>query len=73
MGYRLQTVAQNFTGGGRLVDYSAQGQFMLRHDLSVSGSVQYEQWRFPVLNLIQQSDFTASLQLTYFPRWRVGK
>jgi membrane-associated phospholipid phosphatase len=73
LGYRLQTVAPDFTGGGRLVDYSAQSQFMLRRNLSVSGLVQYEQWRFPVLNTSRQSDVTASLQLTYIPRWRVGK
>jgi membrane-associated phospholipid phosphatase len=72
-GYRLQTVAPDFTGGGRLVDYSAQSEFMLRHDLSVSGLVQYEQWRFPVLEPTRQSDVTASLQLTYFPHWSIHR
>jgi len=56
-------------GGGRLADYSVRGEFMLRHDLSISGQVQYEQWRFPVVNLMRQSDVTASVQLTFFPRW----
>jgi hypothetical protein len=26
--------------------------------------VQYEQWRFPVLSLVRQSDVTAGLQIT---------
>jgi hypothetical protein len=73
LGYRLQTVAPDFIGGGRLADYSAQSEFMLGRDLSVSGLFQYEQWRFPVLNPARQSDVTASLQLTFYPRWRMSK
>jgi hypothetical protein len=72
-GYRLQTVAPDFIGGGRLVDYSAQSEFMLGHDLSVSGILQYEQWRFPILGQNRQSDVMASIQLTFWPRWSVGK
>lgn len=60
-------------GGGRSADYSAQGKFMLRHDLSVSGLFQYEQWRFPVLAPTRQVDVTASFQLTYYPKWRIGR
>jgi len=71
LGYRLQTVAPDFIGGGRLVDYSAQSQFMVGHNISVSGLVQYEEWRFPVLNAMRQSDVTASVQLTFYPRWRL--
>jgi hypothetical protein len=69
--YRLQSVSPKFVGGGRLVDYSAQSDFMLGHDLSVSGLVQYEQWMFPVLNPTRQSDVTGSVQLTFYPRWRI--
>jgi membrane-associated phospholipid phosphatase len=67
LGYRLQTVAPDFIGGGRLADYSAKGEFMIGHDLSVSGLFQYEQWRFPVLASGPQSDITASVQLTFYP------
>jgi membrane-associated phospholipid phosphatase len=69
--YRLQTVSPRFIGGGRQVDYAARSDFMLGHDLSVSGLVQYEQWVFPVLNPTRQSDVTASVQLTFYPRWRI--
>jgi hypothetical protein len=70
LGYRLQTVSPDFTGGGRLADYSVQTEIMLAHDVSISGLVQYEQWRFPVLATTRQSDVTASVQITYFPMWR---
>src|ERR1700688_2078402 len=73
LGYRLQTVSPDFVGGGRLVDYSAQSEIMLPHDVSISGLVQYEQWRFPVLSSTRQSDVTAALQLTIYPRRRVSK
>jgi hypothetical protein len=67
LGYRLQTVSPNFIEGGRLVDYSAQNEVMLRHDVSLSGFFQYEKWRFPVLNPTGQSDVTVSMQLTFYP------
>jgi hypothetical protein len=70
VGYRLQTVAPDFIGGGRLADYSARGEFMVGRNVSVSGFVQYEQWRFPVLAVTSQSDVTASIQLTFYPNLR---
>jgi hypothetical protein len=72
-GYRLQTVSPAFVEGGRLVDYSASSEFMLGPAVSVSGLVQYEQWRFPVLNPARQSDVTASVQLTFYPRWHIQR
>src|SRR5579862_200155 len=60
LGYRLQGVSKDLIGGGRLVDYSASGNFMLSGNVAVSGLLQYEQWNFPVLSPTGQSDFTAS-------------
>jgi capsule assembly protein Wzi/PAP2 superfamily protein len=73
LGYRLQTVSPAFIGGGRLADYSVGSEFMIRHNISLSGLLQEEQWRFPVLAPTGQSDFTASLQLTLYPNWRFKK
>jgi len=73
LGYRLQTVSPAFIEGGRLVDYSAQTQLMLRHDVSISGLLLYEQWRFPIISPARQSDVTVSAQMTFYPHWRVGK
>lgn len=72
-GYRLQTVSPKFIEGGRLVDYSAKGNFMLSHRVELSGLFQYEQWRFPIINETPQSDITASLQLTFYPKFHIIK
>jgi hypothetical protein len=69
VGYRLQTVYPRFIGGGRLADYSAQAEFMLGPDVSFSGMLQYEQWRFSTLDPTTQSDTMASVMLTFRPRW----
>jgi hypothetical protein len=71
LGYRLQSVSPDFIQGGRSVDYSAQSEFMIGSNVAVSGFFQYEQWKFPVLSPTRQSDVTASLQLTFYPRWRI--
>lgn len=73
VGYRLQTVSPAFIGGGRLVDYSAQSEFMVGSHVSVSGLVQYEQWRFPVMSPANHSNIMAALQMTFYPRWQLGK
>jgi membrane-associated phospholipid phosphatase len=76
LGYRLQTVDPKFIpvtpggpGGGRTVDYSAQTEFLL-HNVGLSGLLQYEEYRFPVISPVRQSDVTASIQITYYPKWR---
>lgn len=73
LGYRLQTVSPAFVGGGRLVDYSARGEFLARGNISISGFLQYEQWRFPDLVPTGQSDIAASVQFTFYPHWRMAK
>jgi membrane-associated phospholipid phosphatase len=67
VGYRLQTVAPDFIGGGRLADYSARSEFMVGRNISVSGFLQYEQWRFPLLAPAPQSNVTGSVQVTFYP------
>jgi len=75
LGYRLQDVARNFIGGGRSVDYSTSSNFTLSPQIACAAVLQYEQWTFPALALTQgrQSDVTASVQLTYYPKLRIGK
>jgi len=73
LGYRLQDVSKTFIQGGRLADYSASSGFTLSRHLALSGLLQYEQWRFPVLSSNTQSNVTASLQLTYYPKWQISK
>jgi hypothetical protein len=73
LGYRLQTVDPKFIGGGRLVDYSAQTELMVGSNVGLSGFLQYEQWRFPILSIARQTDVTASIQLTYYPKWQTHR
>ena len=67
LGFRHQEVDKVFIGGGRLTDVSAGVDLSLRHGLSVLGSAQYENWRFPVLAATPKSDIATSLQLTFWP------
>lgn len=66
-GYRHQEVSKDFIGGGRLIDYSVSSQARLSTQFGISGLVQYEQWRFPVLAATRQSNVTASITFKYFP------
>ena len=67
LGYRLQTVSPALIEGGRLVDYSAGTEFMLRPQISIAGGLQYEQWRFPVFTPMPQSNVAVSVQMTFYP------
>jgi hypothetical protein len=73
LGYRLQEVSPDFIQGGRLVDYSAQSEFIIGPTVAVSGLFQYERWKFPVLSSTGESDVTASLQLTFYPHWQTHR
>ncbi len=66
--YRHQEAAKGFIGGGHLNDYSAAGRARLSSTIALSGSVQYEQWMFPVLNVNRQTDVVASFELAYHPK-----
>jgi Capsule assembly protein Wzi/PAP2 superfamily len=72
-GYRQQMVSKDFIGGGRLSDYSVRSDFMLGTDIAVSSLLQYEHWWFPVLSSTTQSNITASVQLTFYPKLGVRK
>jgi len=72
-GFRHQEVERGFIGGGRLNDFSLQGNLRLRNDLALTAQAQYEQWYFPVLRPTPHSDVAASLQLTFYPKWRLRK
>jgi hypothetical protein len=60
-------------GGGHSNDFSAQFDFKLRPEVTITGLLQYEQWNFPVLRSTAQSDVTASVQLTYHPNLQFHK
>ena len=77
--YRHQQVNSKFVvnaegeGGGHANDFVAQCEFRLRPEVTFTGMVQYEQWNFPVLRSTAQSDVTASVQLTFYPKLQFHK
>jgi membrane-associated phospholipid phosphatase len=72
-GYRHNSVDKAFLQGGTLQDFTLRTDLMLTHTLGVSGFVQRETWNFPVLSPTAQSDTTASIQLTFWPRWNTAR
>jgi len=71
LGYRHQEVDKFLAGGGRLNDFSAEGEYRVGPRMAVSGRAQYEQWDFPALSGQKQSNLTAGVQLTYYPGWKL--
>jgi hypothetical protein len=70
--FRHQKVSQQFMpGGGTLTDVSMSANLWLRNDLSVSGSVQYERWLYPIVTPGPQTNLTTSLQMVFWPQsWK---
>jgi hypothetical protein len=72
-GYRYQKVDRDFLEGGHLDDFNVRPTMMLGHDLALSGMIQLEHWYFPLLSTSGQTNTTAQVQLTFFPRLRTRK
>jgi len=66
-GYRYQEADRNFLEGGRLVDYSLRAETRRPSGLAVSGLLQYEQWKFPLLAASRQANLTAAVELAFYP------
>jgi len=56
--------------GGTQNDASLQADFLTRSRLRFSGTVQYERWQLPLLATGAQSNWTTSLQFSYWPVMR---
>jgi len=72
--YRHQKVSQAFIpGGGTLSDVSVSADFWVRPSVRVVGSVQYENWTFPVLWPVPRNNVMSSVQVSFSPgAWRSG-
>ena len=69
VGYRESTIAKDFwPGGGDQDDYFVQGKFRVSPTLELSTFLQYERWKVPVLDPNWTTNFTTSVQLTYWPK-----
>lgn len=70
--YRTATVSKDFVpGGGKLKDIAARADVQLRPDLSLTGSFQYEHWEFPLLSTAAQRNATVSVQVTFWPGYKL--
>jgi hypothetical protein len=69
LGYRHAKVASDFIPGGETVnDGSVKADWWIRHDLSASAFVQYEKWLAPILAPASQTNWTSSVEVTFWPR-----
>jgi hypothetical protein len=69
--YRHAKVYATFVPGGEtLNDGSARLAWWMRQDLSVSAFVQYEKWLAPILAPTAQTNWTSSVEVTFWPRSR---
>jgi hypothetical protein len=67
--FRHLKVSHEFiTNGGTLADGSVRADFWVRSSFSVSASVQYEAWTFPVIAPTRQSNVATSVQLSFWPK-----
>ena len=66
--FRHEKVSKEFIpNGGTITDAGASTSVWLRSTLSVSASVQYETWDFPVISATLETNVTASLGVTFWP------
>lgn len=69
--YRNGRVTKDFLQGGSYQDFGTSADLLVRPDLSLEASWQYERWDFPLLSPNDNSNFTASVQLVFWPHWRI--
>lgn len=73
LGYRHAQVARDFVpGGGTINDYSVKPTLRIRPSFELTGLFQYEKWDYQALDSTRQSNFTASVQFTFYPSKRLS-
>jgi membrane-associated phospholipid phosphatase len=71
--FRHEKVSREFVpNGGTITDAGARASVWLNSTLSVSGSVQYETWDFPIISATRRTDVATSIEVTFWPGSRVG-
>jgi len=72
LNFRHRKIDGQFSpGGGTVNDAEVRAAVQLNRATELSGSVQYEKWSIPVLANGPQSNFTTSLQFTFWPhQWK---
>jgi hypothetical protein len=69
-GYRHAKVDPAFIPGGEtLNDGSMALNWCVRENVYISAFVQYEKWFAPILALKPQTNWTSSVEISFWPRW----
>ncbi len=70
--YRHQKVSEKYLPqGGTVNDGGVTADFWVGRSVTLSGSVQYEKWNYPVLASQPKSNVATSLELSFWPRsWK---
>jgi hypothetical protein len=58
-------------GGGTQTDAIGRFDWRVNSEWSFDSFVQYERWLIPSLRATSQKDVSASIQLTYHPKWQL--
>ena len=66
-GYRKQGVSPDFLEGGTVHDFMAKANILLRSDLSLTSTVQYERWNFPLLAPASKNNVVTSFGVVFRP------
>lgn len=66
--FRHQKVSQQFIpDGGTLTDVGVSGDYWVRSNLGISAKVQYERWLFPVIQLNESKNISATVEVLFTP------
>lgn len=72
--FRHQKVSQQLVPfGGTVTDGGVSADFWLGSQVSMSATVQYERWNFPVIATEERNDTAMSIQFSYWPKSRGTK
>lgn len=73
LSYRNAKSAKDFVPGGTTQNIVAANAILrVKKDVEINAFAQYERWTVPVLAPGHKSDFTTSIQMTWYPHLRVG-
>jgi membrane-associated phospholipid phosphatase len=72
LNYRhLKVSGQYLPQGGTMSDGGVKADYWLNSRVELSGSVQYERWKYPVLDPLAKSNLATSVELSFWPRsWK---
>jgi membrane-associated phospholipid phosphatase len=71
LGFRHAKIGDPFLQGGYIDDYFARTNWKFSEKWNVRATLQYEQWRFPLLAPARKANVTVSFELIYKPRWKL--